>query len=240
MTIGIIGFGRFGKFYSDIWKQFGSVIVYSHRDVSKDCAEMGIAQGTLKNVCLADIVIIACAISDFEKTVKEIRNFLRHGTIVMDVCSVKIMPCVAMKKYFPKKIELLGTHPMFGPDSAKNGLIGLKMVLCPVRISDENLSFIKNYFKKLHLEIIETTPKIHDKESARSLCMVHFLGRGLEKLNIKKMPISTMGYERVLQVSENVTNDSMELFRDMQKFNPYAKKEREKLLKALYQIEKKF
>lgn len=216
------------------------MIVYSHRDVSKDCANMGIAQGTLKNACLSDIIIISCAISDFEKTVKEIRKLLRNGTIVMDVCSVKIMPCEAMKKYLPKNIEILGTHPMFGPDSAKNGLSGLKIVLCPVRITDGNLSFIKNFFKKLHLEIIETTPGKHDKESARSLCLVHFLGRGLEKMKIKKMPISTMGYERLLQVSENVTNDSMELFRDMQKFNPYAKKEREELLKALRQIDEKF
>ena len=57
-------------------------------------------------------------------------------------------------------------------------------------------------------------------------------------MKIEKQRIMTRGYEALLQVSENVTHDTWQLFLDMQRFNPYAKSERKKILQALEKIDR--
>jgi prephenate dehydrogenase len=93
-------------------------------------------------------------------------------------------------------------------------------------------------FKGLGLKVVKTTPEQHDREAARSLALVHFIGRGLDRLKLKPQPVTTLGYERLLKVNETVTNDTWQLFRDMHRYNPYAKKARQKLLKALAGLDK--
>ncbi len=143
-----------------------------------------------------------------------------------------------MSKVLPKNVEIIGTHPMFGPDSAKYGLKGLQVIVCPVRSSEQSRKYITAVFKDLELEVIKTTAQKHDRESARSLALVHFLGRGLTDINVKKQAISSLGYERLLTVNETVTNDSWQLFQDMHQYNPYAKKLRQDYIKALKDLDK--
>ena len=157
----------------------------------------------------------------------------------MDVCSVKVLPAKWLQAYLPQEIEVMATHPMFGPDSAKNGLKGLQWVLCPLRISDQTLNNVTQILNKLELEIIETTPEDHDQQTAVSLALVHFIGRGLEELGLQKQKISSLGFDRLLKVNETVTNDSWQLFLDMQQYNPYTKKMRKRFIKALKKVNKK-
>ena len=44
-----------------------------------------------------------------------------------------------MERLLPATASILGTHPMFGPDSARGGVAGLPMILCPVRIAAREL-----------------------------------------------------------------------------------------------------
>jgi prephenate dehydrogenase len=57
------------------------------------------------------------------------------GTTVLDTCSVKSHPAAVMGRLLGPDVSALATHPMFGPDSAGNGLAGLPMVMCPVRVT---------------------------------------------------------------------------------------------------------
>jgi prephenate dehydrogenase len=42
---------------------------------------------------------------------------------LVDVTSVKVKPLEIIEKYFPKdKFQILGTHPMFGPQSGASGI----------------------------------------------------------------------------------------------------------------------
>ncbi|MCK5591735.1 MAG: prephenate dehydrogenase/arogenate dehydrogenase family protein, partial [Candidatus Pacebacteria bacterium] len=104
--------------------------------------------------------------------------------------------------------ELLGSHPMFGPDSAKSGLRGLSIVLCPIRIKKNNLSKVIKVFKKLKIKIIITTASDHDKQTGNSLALVHFLGRAMAAAGLEDQEIDTLGYRRLLAVNETVNNDT--------------------------------
>lgn len=230
--VAIIGFGRFGKLLAEILMPYAEVFVIARRDINDDRFK----QIDFKDLKNCDWVIPVVPISATLDILKKIRPFLKKGTVVMDVCSVKVNPCKWLEEILSKDVQVLGSHPMFGPDSARQGLKGLEMVFCPVRISSEKFKMIKEIFAKMDLEIIETTPENHDEESAISLALVHFIGRGLKDIDIRDQKISTMGFRRLLQLKDNVTNDTKELFNDMHKFNPYAKDARKKYLDSLQKI----
>jgi len=239
MTIGIIGFSRFGQLLAKILKPYAEVYVYNRRDKSQEAKELGVKFSTLEEVCQSDWIFVSVAIGATKAMIKTIAPLVRKGALVMDVCSVKVRPAEWLADYLPPEVEIMATHPMFGPDSAKDGTKGLQWVLCPLRISSARLKEVKDILNKLEVKIIETTPAKHDRETAISLALVHFIGRGLEEFGIKDQAIKTMGFDRLLKVNETVTNDSWQLFLDMQHYNPYTKEIRKKLLLALKRVNKK-
>jgi prephenate dehydrogenase len=239
MTIGIIGFSRFGQLLAKILKPYAEVKVCNRSDKSVEAKELGVEWSTLEQVCQCDWVIVSVAISATESKIQEIAPLLKKGNLVMDVCSVKVFPAEWLEKYILKDNEIMATHPMFGPDSAANGTKDLQWVICPLRISSETLNQVKEVLNKLEVKIIETSPEEHDRQAAISLSLVHFIGRGLEEFGVKPLEISTMGFERLLKVNETVTHDSFQLFLDMQKYNPFAREVRERFIESLNNVNEK-
>ena len=239
MTIGIIGFSRFGQLLAKILKPYGQILVYNRSDKSQDAKNLGVEYVSLEKVCECDWIILAVAISATEMMIKKIAPLVKKGSLVMDVCSVKVLPAKWLQAYLPQEVELLATHPMFGPDSAKEGTSGLQWVICPLRIGSGRLGEVKEVMRGLDVNVIETTPEDHDQQTAISLALVHFIGRGLAEFGFKDQPIKTLGFERLLKVNETVTNDSWQLFLDMQNFNPYTEKIRQKFIKSLKNVDKK-
>lgn len=232
MKIAIIGYGRFGKLFASVLKPLGQMHALTENEV-----EEGIGRISLEGLIDMDMVVPAVPISAFKETLLKIKPHLKSGVILMDVCSVKVYPCEWLLKYAPADAELLGSHPMFGPDSAKNGLENLQMVFTPLRIKPEIYERIKTFFAELKLKIIETTAEDHDKQAAACLALVHFIGRGLGRMDIGKQTITTLGFERLLAVNETVNNDTWQLFYDMQIHNPFAAQARSELLSAFKQLD---
>ena len=54
-----------------------------------------------------------------------------------------------MAEMLPDDARILGTHPRFGPDSGRETIAGLPMVLCPVRIDREPLARWERFFAGL-------------------------------------------------------------------------------------------
>lgn len=230
--IAIIGYGRFGRLLARILKDEGEIFVLDIREAPEEVNS--IERSRLKDM---DWVIFAVPISQMEKAVRESAGFLNSGTLVMDVCSVKMHPIRVLKAELAEEVEILGTHPLFGPDSAEYGLKGLQTVLCPVRVSEDNLKAVKKALSRLDLSLLEMTPEEHDRQTAKSLALVHYLGRALEEMDLKQLNITTLGLERLLAIDETVNNDTWELFFDMNSYNPYAGQVRQELRNNLDKLE---
>ena len=142
-----------------------------------------------------------------------------------------------MTRYITANVEILATHPAFGPDSAKQGLKGLKIVLHQVRISPSKLIRIKQSCRDIGLKVVEMSPEEHDKLMAYSLAYTHLVGRIGERMNIRNTGLDTKGFAQLLKVQGYVVNDAFTLFKDMQNFNPYAKEMRRQVHRALTKIE---
>ncbi len=222
--VAIIGRGQFGLFMS------------RHLDTHCNVVLIG-RDSDPSDISICDVVIFAVPFEALHDAAKRYKKFVHPKAIVVDVCSVKQKPIVVLTKHFPKH-QILGTHPVFGPQSGKNGISGLPIVLCNVSCTKRTYQKIVTFLKEiLLLSIIEETPKQHDHEMANVQALTHFIGRGLLHMNIKSYATNTQSYQHLIELTKLLQFDSWELFTTIQLANPEAKIVRKKLLKSLQSLE---
>lgn len=229
MRIGIIGFGNFGKFMAKQLVKKAEVFVTDIVDKSKEAEMLGVKFVSLDKICSQKIIILAVPMSVFIETLKKIKDKLTPGTLVLDVCSLKMFSCKAMEEILPNNVEIIGTHPLFGPESGREGIKGLNIALVNVR--SKKLENVKKFCESLGLKVFITTPEEHDKQMAFSQALTHFLGNVAKNMKLKKVTLSTKTYDDLMNIMITIQNDSKELFENIQKMNPFAKKVRENFIK---------
>ena len=83
------------------------------------------------------------------------------------------------------------------------------------------------------------TPDEHDRMAASSQGITHFIGRVLKDSGVRSTDINTLGFNGLLSVIEQTCNDSWDLFKDLQKFNPYTNEMIDNLVSTIDNIHKK-
>jgi len=236
--IGLIGFGRFGKLAATHLSRAFKIYVYDPEDKAEAIEQAGAEAADFETTCHQKIVLLCMPISAMENTLGKIAPLINPRALVVDVCSVKVLPVNWMWEKMPETVSLLATHPMFGPDSAGKSLKGRKIVLCPERISAQRLNRARSFLESMGLVVIESTPENHDRQIAVSLALTHFIGRSLSSFGADDLLMDTEGYRRLLHILEVVENDTQQLFEDMHRFNPFAADTRLKFVEAMLEIEK--
>ncbi|MFX1252303.1 MAG: prephenate dehydrogenase/arogenate dehydrogenase family protein [Promethearchaeota archaeon] len=234
-SLGIIGFGRFGMLAARYLKSYFDVFVSDISDKKAQAEEIGVSFVDIKECAKKNIVLLCVPISQLKNILIEINPFLKEGSLLLDVCSVKEKPVNSIKKIIPKYCECIGTHPLFGPDTIESGLEGKKIVLCPIRT--KKLEKVVTFLQKLGLEVIISTPEEHDEQMARSLALIHLLGRALLNIGVERNNMATPTHERLMELVDIVRNDPNQLFLDMQTKNRFAANTRKALIKQLVEID---
>ena len=241
MNIGIVGFGSFGRFMAGhLASRFD--VVATDRAVDESLAdaaeELGIGLAGLDEVCASDVVILAVPVQDLEALIAEIAPTLRAETLVVDVCSVKTRPLELMRRGLPKSVELLGTHPMFGPQSGRLGIAGLKVVLCPERISARRLDCVQRLLSEdLELEVLHREPARHDREMAYIQGLTHWMAKALREVRLPDLELATTAYRHMMKIEEILREDSDALFLTIERENPFAAEARHELLNRLGELD---
>jgi len=234
--IGLVGLGRFGALAARYLAKDFRVYVFSRSQPIDAIRAVGGTPASLPEVCAQPYLILCVPISAMPATLRGIAPLVHPGTLVIDVCSVKIKPVQWMQNILPHHAQILGTHPMFGPDSAADSLVGRKLVLCPVRLPAGRQRRIGNYLIDKKLEVIEATPETHDRQIAVSLSLTHFIGRSMAAFGAESLAIDTEGYRRLVYTLGVVEHDSWQLFVDMHRYNPFARQTREAFMDAMQRI----
>ena len=219
--IAIIGYGRFGRLAARYIVKYRPVCVADTRRTIR--VEPTTERVSIKEAASRRIILLAVPINKIRSAIGAIAPYLKPGTVVCDVCSVKERPVQWMKKLLPKHTIILGTHPLFGPDSVSGGLKGKSIVLCPVRISPVKLRRIARFLKSHGLETHTMSAAKHDRLMAETLFLTQFIGHGLLTLRLPGPEISTQNYRLLMHVAQTTGKDSDELFRDMYQYNRYAR-----------------
>ncbi|WP_372679530.1 prephenate dehydrogenase/arogenate dehydrogenase family protein [Desulfosarcina sp.] len=236
ISIGIIGFGRFGKLTARYLSNDFSVAVSTRSDKQEAIKACGARPVSFESACRQRIVILCMPISAMRDTLRQAAPLLREDALVVDVCSVKVYPVQWMRELLPASVSILPTHPMFGPDSAARSLDGRKIVLCPDRIDRERYEKIRTWLESQGLVVITASPQEHDEKIAVSLSLTHFIGRSLSAFGARDLDIDTEGYKRLMHILGVVSHDTWQLFEDMHTYNPYAKQKRQAFIDAMTDI----
>ncbi|MEE8350050.1 MAG: prephenate dehydrogenase/arogenate dehydrogenase family protein [Acidobacteriota bacterium] len=232
--VGLVGFGRFGKMAYDYLRRDKKVRVYNHNpDKIQDIPE----RATLEETLSAQLILLCVPISGMEGFCKQMAPFLKEGQIVVDTCSVKVKPVEWMLSLLPETVEILGSHPLFGPDSGKQGIAGLKIALCPARIQEDTYRSICGYLEGLQLVVIEETPEGHDSQIAKSQAIFHLIAQAMKRLDWGSQAISTPGPDAFYRLVKSVQHDTDQLFLDMERENPYAAQWREEFIRKLESLD---
>ncbi len=239
MNAGLIGFGRLGRLLARHFARDARIFVHDSKRKTAEIRAVGATPATLAEACAQPVVVLCVPISQIEPLAKRIRGLLRPGALVVDACSVKERPLKTLKKILPRGVQILGSHPNFGPDSAADSLKGRKIVLCRVRVSGAVYARVRRALTRKGLEIVELTPREHDRRMAHSLVLTHFIGRGLVAYGAKATGVDTEGYKRLLRILETVQNDTWRLFVDMNRYNAHAAPMRRRFLAALARTDRR-
>jgi prephenate dehydrogenase len=217
-NVGILGLGRFGAFWATVLSH--SHTVYGHNRSVPANAPCPLV--SLEELCRLPVIFICVPMRTVPEMLEKMAPHLAPGTLVVDTCSVKVEPVRWMTEILPEHVQILATHPMFGPESAKEGLSGLPLMMHPVRMPSSRYDEWTRFFRALGLMVVEITPEEHDRQAALSQALTHMIGRSLSVMGIEETPIGTLWYRKLLAICRQVEKDSPELFLDMQNLNPYA------------------
>jgi prephenate dehydrogenase len=218
MTVGLIGYGRFGRLAARYIARHASVIV--HDPHAAFPSSVRIRRGTLREAASQPVVLLAVPISRLQGVLRRIRPYVIPGAVVFDVCSVKVHPLRWMRETLPSGVFFVGTHPLFGPDSDRGTLRGQRIVLTPGNAPPRVMAAIRRLARRLGIRLTVMTPLAHDRLMADTLLVTHYVGRLIRAAGVRERSWSTASYDHLKALVRIAGNDSGQLFVDMWKFNP--------------------
>lgn len=232
--LGFIGLGSFGKFIIPHLTPHFQVWVYDEKPLLEEAQALGVQWGSLKEVCSKEILIAGVPIHFMEQLLINIKDWVKPNTLFIDICSVKVKPVEWIQKHLNPEVEIVATHPLFGPQSGKNGIKGLNIVICPVNIPKEKLQKVHHFLSDtLLLNVLERTPINHDKQMAYVQALTHFIGRAVNEMDIPDVEQKTPAYQYLLDIKRNLGQDSWDLFLTIENGNPFAKEVRDQFIEEL-------
>jgi prephenate dehydrogenase len=218
---GIIGFGRFGQLAARHLREHFDVIAADTGDIAAAADELGVRTGTLAEAAACDVIMLAVPVQAMADVIARVAPIVQPGALVLDVASVKLLPARWMADALPEGVDIVATHPLCGPQSARNGLAGQPLVVCPVR-GDRHLA-VAAFGRSLGLKVSVTTAEEHDREMAYVQALTHLIGRTLDNIRIPDEELKTSSYQHLLELCALIRDDSKELFFAIQNLNPFAR-----------------
>ncbi len=216
--LGLIGYGAFGRLTARHLVAWFDVLAYDPA-----AQPDGVARLTdLATAAACPVVILAVPVEALPETLSAITPHLREDALVIDVGSVKVGPARLMADHLPIHVQAVGTHPLFGPQSAKDGVAGLRIAVCPVR-GDRPARRVAAFCRHaLRLKVFRVTPEDHDREAAMVQGLTHLISRVLLSMEPLPTRMTTVSFERIMQAVEMVRYDSPAVFRAIERENPFS------------------
>ncbi|MEI7522351.1 MAG: prephenate dehydrogenase/arogenate dehydrogenase family protein [Candidatus Saccharibacteria bacterium] len=231
-TLGIIGYGSFGKFAAEQLASYFSISIY---DPNKPVPPQYSAN--LDVVCRADYVILAIPLAAYHKLFDQIISMLGQASVVVDIASVKVEPIKLIKAKLNPRQPYLATHPLFGPESASHSLNGFKLVVCESNLPTEQIYLVKNFCKNLGLDLVELSADDHDQQMATVQALTFFLARTLNEFGLHDMQFQTPSFQRLLDLADLDKKHSTELLQTIWSGNKYSATVRKKFINEMIKLD---
>lgn len=231
-VIGIIGFGAFGQLIARYMRPYFRLCAHDPAPGLELIADRhGVTLASLEMVASCPVVVIAAPVARLQDVVDAIAPKVRPGALVMDVGSVKMEPVEIMRRGLPEHVDIVATHPLFGPQSARDGIAGLKIAVCPVR--GRQVFRVAAFFRRmLRLNVIMTTPEDHDRQAATVQGLTHLIAKVLVQMEPLPARMTTRSFDMLLEAVNMVRHDAPEVFEAIERTNPHAQDVRQRFFEV--------
>ena len=230
-TIGIIGYGEFGSLLPKILSDWPRPI--SLRISSIDRPPDNQTFFDLKTVSQSQVIIISVPIDQFASVIEQIRVDIPADSLVMDVCSIQTHPQQVMLEQLPETVDILTTHPNFGPESYRlnnNTTNDFNWIVDRTRCRQSYYDDFTAWLNNLRVDQVEMTATQHDK----TISVPHFVslcqGIIINRLQLSKdkrfVAVST---RKMIEVAESVGNN-LKICQDIVRYNPFVGEFLEKMI----------
>ena len=232
--LGIIGYGRCGQLAAEVLETDFQVTVTDVRDLAGQAAARGVTWGDLAACASKPTVLLAVPVRTMPDVLKAMASHLNPGAIVVDMASVKVEPMRWMEELLPAGVSWVGTHPLFGPESApERSVRDQRIVVCEAHGHAAAARSIEVIARRLGLESIRLDPETHDREMARSQALVFLIARALTSAGLEGSQYGTPSERRVWSALNMTAADTDELYEDILKLNPFAVESTRALVEAV-------
>ncbi|OPY52179.1 MAG: prephenate dehydrogenase [Methanosaeta sp. PtaU1.Bin112] len=224
------GTGQTGSWFARYFKEKGfDVAIWGPRGRVEVAERLGVryAREMIAEAERSDIVLVSVLIEKTVEIISQVAPHMHPGSLIMDVTSIKSEPVKAMAACAPNGVEVLGTHPMFGPTMPN--LHGQTIILTPAEGRTGNwLSVIQSLFQSdgAHVEILDAEE--HDQIMAVVQALTHFayigIGATLRALDFdvqRSRRFMSPVYEIMIDFVGRILDQEPELYASIQR-NPKA------------------
>lgn len=223
------GTGEMGQWFTRFFKEKGYQVTVWGKGGKIEVArklDVSFASNLEEEVKESDIVIVSVPINVTEETIAEIAPKMKSGSLLMDFTSIKVRPVEAMMKFAPPDVEILGTHPMFGPTIRT--IRGQTVILVPVKERSESwFPVIRELFEESGAHVEITTAAEHDRLVSVVQGLTHFayisIGTTIDRLDFdvkKSRKFVSPVYDIMLDFVGRILGQNPYLYALIQMENP--------------------
>jgi prephenate dehydrogenase len=119
----------------------------------------------------SNIIILATPANAVSRVISEILPSLREDALVCDICATKSAAAPGLRALQKRRIKVASIHPMFGP--LARGIRGRRIIAIKTGKDMRGYKAMKRLLKGA--EVFLTDPSVHDKHTAVTLGLPHFL-----------------------------------------------------------------
>ncbi|MFA0847257.1 MAG: prephenate dehydrogenase [Methanobacterium formicicum] len=242
MQVAVIGGTRgLGNWIANFLKNKGCQVTITGRNTllgEAIATKMGVyyTSSNTQAASSAQVVIVAVPIEFTPQTIKEVAPHLQEGALLVDVTSVKELPAQIMQETVPTGVEVLPTHPMFGPRI--RSLEGQVIVLTPQNRGNWYPRVVE-FLKSEQARILETTPEFHDRMMSIVQGLTHFayiaIASTIEKMEVdikESRKFSSPVYSLMLDMIARIVAQNPYLYYSIQTQNRYIPEVHETFLET--------
>ena len=134
---------------------------------------------------ISDLLVISVPIQHTSNVIREVAPFMKSGSLMVDVTSVKEEPLKTMKEALPENVEYIPTHPVFGPRTTR---LDNQVIVLTADKKGKWYDKVYNYLASKNMRVIETTAEKHDFMMSIVQVLTHFsfisTASAIEKLKV--------------------------------------------------------
>ena len=238
VTIGIMGTGRFAQVLDALFARDPAWVV---RHSSRTRPVDGEAIVSIEQLAQCDIIIPAVPISAFADALSELAPHISPGKqpLIVSVCSVMKEPEKLMMNMLPEAVDILVSHPLFGPHSTKNGtnFSQFKWAWCPIRVQDQvKLERLKQFLIQQQLQLVDIDSDTHDQLMTNSQLLSFLFGYIGRELNLKSTALDTPSVTELLKHQAIIQTNSQQLVEDLITHNQHAANKLQQVLRIIQRL----